>query len=156
MESDCCFIQNDEWLYRSFKSPDPRQDNTKHFDIIDGKLRLYRGVWSDRYFKPSVDRKKLVTTLDQIKFDKEDYFVKILAKEIREISDNVLAQDGIPKRKHDVVFDKKSDRPAHSLIISEPPFTKSNKAQWKEFQRHLSLAAQNYGLVTELDIQDTR
>lgn len=145
-------IDDDEWLYRSFPVPDNRGSGLPevHYKEIDGQLRLERGVWRDSNFRPSVDREKLVHSLEDIKFNRTDAVVKIRAEEVREISGRPLLDVDQTGRTHDVFFDKKEDRPAHTLIVTDPPFANkpnAEKNRWKMFQSLLSLAAAKHGLV---------
>lgn len=137
-------IDDDEWFYRSFPVPDHRQDGAVHYEVIDGQLRLSRGVWNDRHLQPSVDRKKLISSPQDVKFNEHDAIVKIQAREVRDIS---VKSEG---RGHDVIFDPLDERPAHSLIFTEPSFSlkpNSEKDKWKKFQMLLSLAATKHGWV---------
>lgn len=141
-------IDDEEWLYRSFPVPDTRGDGQPkiHYDEIDGRLRFARSVWNDSNCQPSVDRKKLVKFPQEIMFNTTDAVIQIQVKQVR------LEISGMSEgRQHDVQFDKRDARPAHSLIVSHPPFGKNNaeKNKWKEFQRLLSLAAAKHGWVVE-------
>ncbi|MDE3037206.1 MAG: hypothetical protein KGJ21_01930 [Pseudomonadota bacterium] len=139
-------IGNDEWFYRPFQIPDPNH----HYEVIDGMLRLSRGIWNDRTYTPSVDRALLLFSPQEAQFDSTNAVVKIQAKEVRAISGNASLADSNTSRAHDIIFDKKEDRPAHSLITTTPPFADkptAEKKKWKEFQRLLSLAAEKHGWV---------
>jgi len=149
-------IDDEEWLYRSFPVPDERQNGAIHYQIIDGVLRLGRGVWNDRVtLQPSVDRKILLTSAEEVRFNEIDAVVQIQAKEIRAISGTIPSKNG-GMHDHDVKYDPTKDRPAHSRILSSPPFSDkptSEYKKWKEFQRLLSLAASTHGFVIEPQIK---
>ena len=144
-------IDDKEWLYRSFPVPDSRQNGVIHYEIIDDKLRLSRGAWNDTACKPSVDRKALLSSPVEAKFNESDAVVQIQAKEIRTISGTLPSSEGV-NRIHDVICDPTVDRPAHALIITTPPFAdkpNTEKTKWKTFQRLLSLAAEKHGWIIE-------
>ncbi|MCA3268751.1 MAG: hypothetical protein ACK5XX_04170 [Holosporales bacterium] len=148
------WIDNEEWLYRSFPVPDTRQNGAIHYEIIDGVLRLGRGAWNDRNLRPSVDRKLLLSSPSEVVERETDAVVQIQAKEIRSIS-GTIQSSGNESHTHDVIFDKTPVRPAHALITTSPAFAdrpNSEKTKWKTFQRLLSLAAEKHGWVIEPEI----
>jgi len=147
-------IDNEEWLYRSFQVPDPGQNGAIHYEIIDGVLRLGRGVWNDRTLKPSVDRKLLLSSPSEVVERETDAVVQIQAKEIRAISSSIQSS-GNTIYKHDVIFDPTPERPAHAQIVTHPPFANKPNAEqnkWKEFQRLLSLDAAKHGWVIDPNV----
>jgi len=140
---DC--IEDNEELYRSNPDPDGRViPPIKHYEINHNILRVKRTAFNDRNYQPSVDRKRLITSLSSIKFNNEtDVIFKILAEDVRKIRDTEN------KRSHDVKFDPTEDRPAHTLITTTPSFEKKEKNEWKKFQELLALSASKYGLISE-------
>ena len=144
-------ISDEEWLYRSFPVPDPRVNHAIHYKMIDGILRLERGVWNDKKCQPSVDRRILLSCASDAQWDKADAIVQIKAEEVRSISGSISLTD-TASHNHNVIFDKKEDRPAHALIVSTPPFAdkpNSEKTKWNNFKTFLSLAASKHGWVIE-------
>lgn len=147
-------IDNEEWLYRSFPVPDMRQNGKIHYEIIDGVLRLSRGVWNDRSCMPSVDRKSLLSSAKEAKFNISDAVVQIQAQEIRSISGSIKSTENT-SYDHDVIFNPTPERPAHAQIISSPRLAdrpSSEKNKWDAFKTLLSLAAAKHGLIIEPEI----
>jgi hypothetical protein len=138
-------IEDNEILYRPVPNPDLRDPDNPltHYAIQEGVFRVKRSAFNDKAYQPSVDRKKLISVVSEIKFRETDVVVQLLAQDVRNIS--IFQSEG---RTHDVHFDPQKDRPAHSLIVTKPPFVnKDAKKKWKQFQELLAIAASKYVLI---------
>lgn len=145
-------IENHEWFYRSVTDPVyGTNPAVPCFEIDDnGKLHFSKYIWNDTKRQPSVHRKQLLSSVKNALFDRnnpKEGLVKIQCLQVRSLTGNVglVGSDG--RFSCEVIFDPTKEKPAHSQIVSNPPFGKSTAEdrRWKKLQHLLAEEASKHG-----------
>lgn len=140
-------LTEEEWLLRSFPVPDTRTGTSvNHYEMVDGKVRISRGAFNDSKFRPSVDRLCKLKSLQEAQFDKTNAVVKLSTTDVITLTNKI----NNTLRRHFVIDDPTTERPAHAKIMSEPPIGKKPNSEvtyWKHLRELLAIAASKYGWV---------
>lgn len=145
MSSDS--VADDEVLFRSVSS--------KHNQCTrdtSGRWKLSSQAFSDRYYKPSVDRAILCNSdPSHTQKSPKDGVVSVIAVEVRKIKDISQNDDKgnvITTHAFDVIPDADiPDNPAHALIVSTPDYC--NSKVFKKLLERLRYIADRRGWMIE-------
>lgn len=109
-----CYVEDEEELYRSIRG---RLDYDEYYYDNQGNLIFNYKAFSDRNFKPSVDRAKLRDNPALSRLSETDGIVSLTAGDIRtskkvktKVNENEVVLD------LEVVYDPTPENPAHSII----------------------------------------
>ncbi len=126
------YVKDDEELYRSVRG---RLEDDEYYLDKQGNLNLSAKAFSDRNFKPSVDRAKLRDDPSLSRLSETDGIVSLTARDVRaskEVTTKVHDKELVIDL--DIIYDPTPKNPAHSIIFANLGVCVSNNQKRRAFE----------------------
>jgi hypothetical protein len=142
------YIEGDEALYRLIRA------NSDEYRYVAGELRFASSAFNDRHHRPSVDRSAIRANPAEMKRQISDGVTKVLAAEVRSISNIEIEPKNPKKYAVDAIHrpimagqNGEGENLAHSQVECDPHIESGSR--FKKLKEALALLASKHGFAVE-------